>query len=571
MPEMLTLCQQPDIAVPLPGDEDVRLRYSPEAVEDVEDFFSLLCFGQNEWAGKPFKLLPWEVNAIRQFYGIQTRDDDGSWVRYRRFLYVEIPKKNGKSEIAAGLGLYHLLFDGESRPQVGIFAADKQNADIIYQCAKYMVEHTDLGQPEGHPVAWCRDSVREIRTKFGGILKVYSSEAKTKHGYSFSAIIVDELHAQPNRQLWDVLVTGSDAARRQQVVIVLTTAGDDPDRKSIGWEIHEKCRRLLNWRQGTPERELDVDDSQWCPIMYGISVMTGDDPDKIAALDITDEALWAACNPSYGVTLKKRQFKDEARGAKSSDQKERLFRWLRLNQWVSTKTVGWLPLTIYDKTQFNQPLSTLAGKTCYGGLDLSKSTDLSSFCLLFPPQEGLDSWVLLFQAWVPLEEMGDRETRDGVPYADWIRAGFLTGCDGPVIDYSQVEQEIIETCAHYNMVTLGMDAALGWTLQQRLMEGGLDVIEIPQTMMGMSPATKEVERLVRTHQLLHQHNTCARWNFGNVRLATDGNENVKPMKNKSTGRIDIAVASIIAMATALVKMNGPGDLASAMDRDDFSL
>ena len=186
-----------------------------------------------------------EEQAIREFYGVQVLDDDGYWVRYRRFLYDEIAKKNGKSEFAAGLGLHHLLADGEARPQVGIFAADKTNADIIYQCAKYMVEHTALSQPAHRPLAWCRDSVREIRTRFGGIMKVYSSDADTKHGYSFSAILIDELHAQPNRRLWDVLTTGSDAARRQQAVIVLTTAGDDPDRKSIGWEIHEKCRRLL--------------------------------------------------------------------------------------------------------------------------------------------------------------------------------------------------------------------------------------------------------------------------------------------------------------------------------------
>ena len=264
MPDTIWLT--PFLKVPRP-DDGAELRYCPEAVQDVLDFFSLLCFGQNEWAGKPFELLPWEEEAIRLFYGVQVRDEDGTWVRYRRFLYDEIPKKNGKSEFAAALGLYHLLFDGEARPQVGVFAADKNNADIIYQCAKYMVEHTCLGQPEHDPVAWARDSRREIHTKYGGVLKVYSADAESKHGYSFSAILIDELHAQPNRRLWDVLTAGSDAARRQQAVIVLTTAGDDPDRKSIGWEVHEKCRRILAWRRGEPERELDTDDPAWCPIM----------------------------------------------------------------------------------------------------------------------------------------------------------------------------------------------------------------------------------------------------------------------------------------------------------------
>lgn len=198
LPEQVELA--PGVTVPEPGDGSV-LRFDEQAVQDVRDFFGLLCFGQNQWAGRPFQLLPWEEEAIRLFYGVQVQDADGRWVRYRRFLYDELPKKNGKSEFAAGLGLYHLLYDGENRAQVGVFAADKNNADIIYQAAKYMVEHTCLGRPEGAPLAWAVDSRREIHTRLGGVLKVYSSDAETKHGYSFSAILIDELHAQKNRRL----------------------------------------------------------------------------------------------------------------------------------------------------------------------------------------------------------------------------------------------------------------------------------------------------------------------------------------------------------------------------------
>lgn len=575
MPKMLKLATGIDAPVP---DDAVALRYCEAAVEAVTEFFGLLCFGQNEWAGKPFKLLPWEVEAIRQFYGIQVRDDDGAWVRYRRFLYDEIAKKNGKSEFAAGLGLYHLLADGETRPQVGIFAADKNNADIIYQAAKYMVENTCLGQPEHAPIAWARDSRREIHTRFGGVMKVYSSDADTKHGYSFSAIIIDELHAQPNRRLWDVLTAGSDAARRQQAVIVLTTAGDDPDRKSIGWEIHEKCRRLLAWRRGMPERDLDEDDPQWCPIMYGISVLTGDDPDKIAGLDIYDEELWKACNPSFGVTIRARQFRAEAKAAKQSEAAERLFRWLRLNQWISTKDVGWVPLTIYDKTQWgpsakrerDEAINQLRGKRCYGGLDLSTTTDLTAFVLLFPPQPGLETWVAMFDAWRPLEEVVEAEQRDHVPYRDWERAGFLHLCPGDMIDFTQVEVAILTAMEQYDFKMLGVDPYLSRTLTQRLIEIGLDVVEIPQNMMSMSPAMKELERLLRAHEMLHVHNTCARWCFGNVRCFIDGNENMKPMKNRSTGRIDIVVAWIIAVATAIVAQ-AQVDINERIEAQDWSL
>ena len=570
MPETVWLT--PFIHVPK-ADDGAELRYSQEAVDQVLNFFGLLVYGQNEWAGQPFELLPWEEQLIREFYGVQVKDDDGRWVRYRRFLYNEIPKKNGKSELAAGLGLYHLLADGETNPNVGIFAVDKENADIIYKCAKYMVEHTALSQPAHRPIAWPRDSVREIRTRFGGLMKVYSGDVDNKHGPSFSAILCDELHAwagRAGRERWRVLTVGSDAARAQQSVLVLTTAGNDPDRTSIGWEIHEKCRRILAWRRGEPEQPLDEDDTEWLPVMYGISTLTGDDPDKIAQLDIYDEKLWRQCNPSYGVTMKARKFRKEASAAKQSEAAERGFRWLRLNQWVSTKDVGWLPLTLYDKTQIGPSAKAereawmfdhLIGKTCYGGLDLSSTTDLTAFVLLFPPQPGLDTWVMVPHAWRPLDGVLEAEQRDHVPYRDWERAGFLELCKGDMIDYRMVERTIYDAAEAYDLRCVGVDPFLSRTLVSRFMSDENDAgehktsvqcIDIPQGIRYMSPPTKELERLIRSHQMLHVHNTCARWCFGNARCYVDANENQKLMKDRSIGRIDITVAWIIALATATI-------------------
>lgn len=580
MPETVWLT--PFLQVPAPEDGE-ELRYSQEAVDRVLGFFRLLVFGQNEWAGKPFQLLPWQEQIIRAFYGVQVRDDDGTWVRYRRFLYNEIPKKNGKSEFAAGLGLYHLLADGETRPNVGIFAVDKENADIIYQCAKYMVEHTALSEPARKPLAWCRDSVREIRTRFGGIMKVYSGDVDNKHGPSFSAILCDELHAwkgRAGRARWDVLTTGSDAARRQQTVLVLTTAGDDPDRASIGWEIHEKCRRILAWRQGKPEQPLDADDPEWLPVMYGVSVMTGDDPDKLADLDIYDEALWKACNPSYGVTMNARKFRAAARTAKQSEAAERNFRWLRLNEWISVKDVGWLPVTLYDKTQIGPSSKAereawirenLTGKRCFGGLDLSKTTDLTAFVLVFPPQPGLETAVALFRAWKPRQTVVEAEKVDHMPFRDWERAGFLSLCAGDMVDFRDMVDAVLEAKERYELLYLGVDAHLTETVTPQLQDAGVQVIAISQSMTGMSPAMKELERMLRGREMLHVHNTCARWCFNNVRCAVDGNENMKPMKDRSIGRIDIAVAWIIAVAAWLAYKAQPPDLAEAMDREDYSL
>lgn len=543
--------------------------YQPERGNRVMDFLRLLCHTKGKWAGTPFRLLPWQEDAIDRFYSNVEPDEDGRMVRARQYLYEEIPKKNGKSELAAGLGLYHLMADGEPSAEVYLCASDKDNASIVFSCALYMIDNVpSLARMRRKGALRVVESQRRIIfTPTNSILRVLSSDAYSKHGYSPSCVIFDELHAQRNRELWDIMTGAAGSARRQPTWIVLTTAGDDPDRHSIGWEIHEKCRRILALREGRPESDTDQDDPLWLPIMYGIGVMTGDDPDKIEQLDIYDESLWAKCNPSLGDTVSLRTLRQEARAAKGSEAAERLFRWLRLNQWIAVKTVGWLPLTLYDRTQWHVPdleeqlkgnalrkamMEYLAGKYCYGGLDLSTTTDLSALVLLFPPQAGLDTWVALFWAWRPRDGVVEAEKRDHVPYQDWERAEYLSLCAGDMVDFGEIEETIKELSRRYRIRTLGVDPYLSRMMSSRLAEDKLNVVEIPQDMRSMSPAMKELERLIRSGQMLHIHNTCARWCFGNVRCRVDGNENMKPMKNLSTGRIDIAVAWIIAQATAML-------------------
>ena len=521
-------------------------------------FLESLAFGSGDWEGKPFKLQSWQRLPLEQFYGTLEPDEQGELVRQFQYLYFEIPKKNGKTEVAAGLGLYHLVGDGEKNPQVYICAADKDNATICYNAMLNMLEHRSWLKRRVDPVA----SRREIRLKDGsGFIKVLSADAFSKHGYNASCVIFDELHAQPNRKLWDIMTFGAGSARRQPVWIVLTTAGDDPDRHSIGWEIHDQCRRILAARSGIGPAEDD--DPIWLPVMYGLP----DDPEELEKIDIWDEAVWRRCNPSIGVTVSLRTIRQEAAAAKKNEAKERLFRWLRLNQWIATKSVGWLPLTLYDKTQWHVPRledvykgnqlrqemrRTLRGKRCYGGLDLATTTDLASFVLEFPPQPGLDKWVVLFWAWRPRESVVDAENRDHVPYRDWERAEYLSLCDGDMVDFMEIEDTILECRKTYNLVCLGVDPYLSRMMSGRLERAKLMVVEIRQNMADMSPAMKDLEVKLRAGGMVHEHNTAARWNFGNVRCRTDGNENIKPMKNLSTGRIDMTVAWIIAHATAMM-------------------
>ena len=308
-------------------------------------FLELLAFGSGDWKGKPFRLQDWQRQPVRDFYGnIEADPESGRQLRSAQYLYLEIPKKNGKTEIAAGLGLYHLLGDGEKNPQVYICAADKDNATICYNAMCGMLDERP----------WLDRKVKRIPSKrrielpdSSGFIQVLSAEAYSKHGYNVSCVIFDELHAQPNRELWDIMTFGAGSARLQPVWIVLTTAGDDPDRHSIGWEIHEQCRRILAARAGTGP--IEDDNPIWLPVMYGMP----DDPEEIEKIDIYDESVWKRCNPSIGVTIPLRVIRQEAAEAKKSEAKERLFRWLRLNQWIATKAVGWLPLTLYDRTQWH--------------------------------------------------------------------------------------------------------------------------------------------------------------------------------------------------------------------------
>lgn len=529
--------------------------FSRRHADYAVNFIQCLKHG-DDFFGVPFLLLPWQKEVVEQFYGTLR---DGIYRAYQ-YLYLEIPKKNGKSELAAALGLFHTFADGTRYGEVYCCAADKGNAGIIFSAALSMLDQC----PTLKKRAKVKESTKEIvdtitRTK----MKVLSSEAYSKHGYKPSCVIFDELHAQPNRELWDIMTFGSGSARKQPVYIVLTTAGDDPDRGSIGWEIHEKARHIIEYRKGN--HEGNYDNPIWLPVIYGMP----DDPDECAKVDIYDEKLWYECNPSLGHTIQIETLRNEARDAKERESAERLFRWLRLNQWIATKSVGWLPLTIYDATQNEDMKEKLLGKKCFGGLDLSSTTDLTAFVLLFPPQNGLNKWYAVFQAWITEDGMRERSARDHVDFEAWVRDGYVKATPGNCIDYDYIEAEIVRMSKKYKLQMVGTDPYLSRQITQHLEKKDIMSLEITQDMRTLSPAMKEMERLLRRGEMAHEKNPCARWCFGNVRCATDGNENIKPMKNKSTGRIDITVAWIIAMATAMLDKSV--NINAAILSDDWSM
>lgn len=512
--------------------------FDQEYADYAIDFVECLKHVDGKWYGVPFDLLGWQRNALTEFYGNIKEDES----RQYQYLYLEIPKKNGKSELAAALGLYHTIADGEMHGEVYVVAADKQNAGIIFNAALGMIEQN----PTLKKRLKIKESTKEIKdTVSGTFMKVLSSEAYSKHGYKPSCVIFDELHAQPSRELWDIMTFGSGSARFQPVWIVLTTAGDDPDRNSIGWEVHDKAKKIFEYRKGNTEGNYD--NPVWLPIIYGLGDLT---PDEAKEIDIYNEELWYECNPSLGETILIDTLRMEALDAKQNGYSERLFRWLRLNQWISTKAVGWLPITLYDKNE--APIPELKGKRCYPGLDLSSTTDLTALVLTFPPQEGLKKWYQLFIPWITQDKMQERSKRDHVPFEQWVADGYVKTTPGDCIDFDFVESEIYRVAEEYELKMLGCDPYLSRMITQHVMKQEISVVEIPQDMKNLSPAMKKIEELLIKGELEHEKNPCARWCFGNTRVATDGNENIKPMKNKSIGRIDVTVASIISMATAML-------------------
>ncbi|MHB9033138.1 MAG: terminase large subunit [Anaerolineae bacterium] len=504
--------------------------YFDEARADrAVKFFELLKHTEGQFYGQPFTLLPWQKKIVREVYG--TVHADGT--RLYRYVYIEMPKKNGKSQLAAGSALYHLFADGERNGEVYSCAADRKQAAIVYKAAVQMVGMV----PALVKRAKIRESTKTIIDKTSGSrYEVLSSEVSTKHGFKTSACVFDELHAQPNRNLWDVMTFEAGASRLQPIWWVITTAGDDPDRVSIGWEIHEHAMRILNG---------DIEDPTWYVVVYSYE---GD--------DIYNEANWYQANPSLGVAKSLQSMRDTAVTAQHLKANERLFRWLDLNQWPESKLTSWMPQELFDETTGGWSIEEQAGKDVYIGQDMSTTTDLSSIVLLWPPQGAQLDWRWAKEAWIPASNMQERITTDHVPYDKWRDAGWVTPTEGNSIDYWKVLDRVIELSKLYKVVELVSDPAFAAMLVQAEMKAGLNVVTVQGTFAGLTDPINTVETLARDKKLTHPEDALARWTWGNASLAVNGGGLKKLVKETRgrgvvrTRRIDPMMALVLAMARA---------------------
>ncbi len=503
--------------------------FSEARAQRAVKFFELLRHTDGEFYNQPFTLLDWEREIIRDVYG--TIKDNGA--RQYKYVYLEIPKKNGKSELAAGAALYHLFADGEMKGEIYSCAVDRGQAGIVFNVARDMIDLV----PALSSRARVTDSKKIITDrKTGSVYQVLSADAFRKHGFKVSACIFDELHAQPNRSLWDVMTFESGAARKQPIWWVITTAGEDPDRVSIGWEIHEYAQKILTG---------EIIDPTWYVRIYNYD---GD--------DIYNEANWFAANPSLGKAKSLESMRDAAQSAKNKPENERLFRWLDLNQWITTKLTTWLPIELFDRTVGNWDRTDLAGKDCYVGMDLSSTTDLTAICAVFPPQGAQYDWRVIWDAFIPADNMAERVHKDRVPYDQWQAAHWITATEGNVVDYTELEKRILTWKQLYNVLEVPSDRAMAAMLLQRLEQAGLTCVDVPQTFASLTDPMNATETLLKSGQMTHEANPVARWCFGNTAIAKNGNEQIKFVKEhrgKSvvrTKRIDLVAAWIDAMARA---------------------
>ena len=360
-------------------------------------FIEALRHTKGEFHGQPFHLLPWQEKIIRDVFGT-VRDDDPTMRQYTT-AYIEIPKKNGKSELGAAIALNMLINDDEWKAEVYSCASDRQQAAIVFDVAVDMVRQSPALMKRVKIIPSTR---RMIYQPTGSIYQVLSSEVATKHGLNVSACIFDELHTQPTRALYDVMTQGSGDARRQPLWFLLTTAGTD--RNSICWEVHQKALDILEGRKIDP---------RFYPVLFGL-------PDDA---DWTSEENWYRANPSLDHTITIDKVRDAFRKAQETPADENQFRQLRLNQWVK-QSVRWMPMDKWDECGGVVDPYALEGRACYAGLDLSSTSDLTALVLVFPPTSEDEPYIALPFFWLPEETLSLRVRRDHVPYDQWAKRGY---------------------------------------------------------------------------------------------------------------------------------------------------
>ncbi len=501
---------------------EMGCRFDLKAAERPGKFFKqFLRHSKGEWAGKPFELLEWQQkDLIMPVFGWKKPDGN------RRFqkVYCEISKKNGKSTIGAGIGLYMLAGDGEGGAEIYSAATDQAQAGIVHGEAINMVRASSA-----------LNSSLEINKSTKNIsyhdtnsfYRALSAESESKEGLNAHCIIIDELHVWKGRKLWDALKYAF-AARRHGLLFVITTAGSD--MLSVCREQHDYAHAIID---GTIKDDIRT---------FGYIRAAGPEDDWTA------RETWYKANPSLGVTIKEDDFAADVKEAQKSLTTQSAFKRYRLNVWA-TAVNPWLKIESWNACKESFTAKDLEGRVCFGGLDLSRSDDLSSLVLVFP--DGEDRFMLLPYFWLPESTIQNQDKPE--LYRVWAREKLIEVTDGNVCDYAFIQSRIEEIGQKFQLKEFAFDP---WGPAEPMAQAlktayNIDGIKFPQTISNFSAPTSELERLILGKKLAHNGHPILTWQAGNVAIK-EFNGNIRPVKpmNGDAKKIDGIVAAIMGLARA---------------------
>jgi phage terminase large subunit-like protein len=513
------------------------LKWRPEIAKHRIRFFGLLRHSKGEWGGQLVRLEPWQQFIIGSVYGWLRKDG----TRRFRTVYEEIPRKNGKTFMIAGVGVAALVADNEPGTEIYSAATRKDQARLIFDEASRMVRGSpDLRGRIG--VFKSNLSIDATASKFEPL----SSDERTLDGLNPNVVLIDELHKHRSRGVLDVMDTAM-GARRQPLLWIITTAGDDSP-ESVYAQENDYAIKVL-------ERAVE-DDSAF------VYISTIDASDRW-----DDPKAWRKANPNYGISVKPDDLRRQANKAKNSPAAQVEFKRLRLNVRTSGTDQA-INMDVWGRNSLCPPgqrpgiynasrTELLRGCRFFGGLDMSTKIDLSAWVKLFPPTKPGERWSVLCRFWMPADTVADKSDRDRVQYQRWIDEGWIEPTVGNVVDYTEVMHAITDDCRTYEAASIAYDP---WNITQMataLNENGFPMIEFVQGIRSYTAPCKELEAMLLSDKLDHGDNPVLRWMASNLRTTKpDRNDNRMPTKGNSIGRIDGMCGLTMAIGRSMLTDDG---------------
>jgi len=476
---------------------------------------------KGDWYGVLFRLVPWEFVATFSFFGVV--DPEGR--RLFRRLWLEVGKKNGKTELISAWLLICLFALGEYGGEVYSAASSRDQAALTYRVMASMVRQ----EKNMRKRARLYDSVKRIYVpETESFYQALSSDAMYNDGVNPFAVGVDEVHRHKDRDLWDVLRQGQ-GTRSEPLFFGITTAGSG--REGLAWAEHEHARMV---------NERTVLDPRLLAMIYTV-------PEEA---DWQDERVWALANPSLDDFLRRDDLREALDKAAHTPSEEHNVRRLRLNQWVAAET-KWLDMGAWERCGGLLDEASLAGRPFYGGIDISHSRDFTAWVMFFPddPDANVLSGRCVAHFWMPREALTTHRAMMRPDLEAWARAGLVTFCEGDRVDLRELRDQVLADCRQYEVREIGFDRFHAHGVIDDLAEvlGGDTLVDVSQGFLGMNEPAKELEDMVATGRLNHGGNPVLRYMASVCVAEVDRDDHIRPSRRKSSDKVD----GIMALCTAL--------------------